>query len=270
MEIEALVKQDRLDAILRETGGLLVAYSGGVDSAYLAWCAHRVLGEKMRAIIADSPSLARRHLREALRFAEVHGIPVEVVRTAEFDNPDYVKNDASRCFHCKNELFSVMEKNRARFGNSPLAYGMNLDDRGDYRPGQKAASNHGVLAPLVEAGLSKAEIRFLARQAGLEVWDKPASPCLSSRVAYGLAVNEGVLERVESAEDFLWELGFRAFRVRDHGEIARIEIARNEMEKALSLALFDSISSCFKAIGFKYVTLDCTGYQTGSMNLVLK
>ncbi len=269
METAARAKQDRLDALLRESGGLLVAYSGGVDSAYLAWRAHEILGDKAAALIADSPSLARRHLRDAISFAEAHGIPLEVIRTAELDNPDYARNDASRCFHCKNELFTVMEKSRERFGGRPLAYGLNTDDRADFRPGQKAAELHGVLTPLVGAGLSKDEIRFLARAAGLEVWDKPASPCLSSRIAYGQTVDTEILRRVEEGEEFLWNLGFRRFRVRHHGDVTRIEIARAEMAGALSLDTFDRISARFQEIGFRYVALDCAGYRAGSMNLPL-
>ncbi|SDT88434.1 uncharacterized protein SAMN05444156_0411 [Verrucomicrobium sp. GAS474] len=264
-------KQARLDALLGgwRGEGLLVAYSGGVDSAFLAWRAHAVLGDRMKAVIADSPSLARRHLREAVRFAAAHGIPLEIVRTAELDNPDYAKNDAARCFHCKSELFTVMAREQARLGGLHLAYGMNLDDRGDYRPGQKAAEQHGVLAPLVEAGLTKAEIRALSREAGLDVWDKPASPCLSSRIAYGEAVDAVTLAKIEAGEEVLWELGFRQFRVRQHGEIARIEIAREEMEKALSLAVFDRIALQFKEIGFRYAALDCMGYSSGNLNQAL-
>jgi uncharacterized protein len=259
-------KQKRLDARLRELSGLLVAYSGGVDSAYLAWRAHQILGKEMLAVIADSPSLSRRHLDEAVAFAARHGIPLEIIPTSELDNPDYAKNDSKRCFHCKNELFTVMKAARARLGHRHLAYGMNLDDRGDFRPGQKAAELHGVLAPLVEAGLAKDDIRALARSAGLEVWDKPAAPCLSSRVAYGQAVTTKVLNHVEEAEDYLWKLGLRQFRVRHHGEIARIEIAREEMTAVLFVATLDAISARLKEIGFRHVALECGGFQSGSMN----
>jgi pyridinium-3,5-biscarboxylic acid mononucleotide sulfurtransferase len=258
--------QDLLDQRLRDLPGLLVAYSGGVDSAYLAWRAREVLGSNMLAVIADSPSLARRHLREAMAFAEKHQIPLEVVSTAEFENPDYVKNDLSRCFHCKNELFTVMEQIRQRLNRQYLAYGMNLDDRGDFRPGQKAATQHGVLAPLVEAGLSKADIRRLSQEGGLEVWDKPASPCLSSRLAYGQKVTPEVLSLIEQGEEYLWGQGFREFRVRHHGEIARLEIARQEMTKILHPEALEKISHHFKALGFKFVTLDCEGFRSGSMN----
>jgi uncharacterized protein len=259
-------KQDRLDERLSELAGLLVAYSGGVDSAYLAWRARDVLGKNMLAVIADSPSLSRRHLDEAVLFARRHAIPLEIISTSELNNPDYARNDFQRCFHCKNELFTVMKAAQQRLGHRHLAYGMNLDDRGDFRPGQKAADLHGVLAPLVEAGLTKADIRALARNAGLEVWDKPAAPCLSSRVAYGQAVTTEVLGHVEQAEDYLWKLGVRQFRVRHHGEIARIEIAREEMAAVLSVATLEAISARFKSIGFRHVALECGGFRSGSMN----
>jgi uncharacterized protein len=265
-ESEPQQKQQRLEARARELGSVLVAYSGGVDSAYLAWVFHRALGEKMRAIIADSPSLARHHLREALAFAQSHGIPVEVVPTDELENPDYAKNDAQRCFHCKSELFTVMEQAQERLGFRFLAYGMNTDDRGEFRPGQDAARRHAVLAPLAEADLSKADIRQLAREAGLQVWDKPASACLSSRLAYGQPVTRAALSRVEAGEETLRQLGFRQFRVRDHGDLARIEIAREEMARAWSTEMADLFSTTFKKLGFQYVTLDCEGFRSGSMN----
>ena len=259
-------KQAKLDDRLRELNGLLVAYSGGVDSAYLAWRAHQVLGDQMLAIIADSPSLSRRHLEEAVAFAKKHQLPLEIIQTSELENPDYAKNDLQRCFHCKTELFTVMKAAKDRLGHQHLAYGMNLDDRGDYRPGQKAANQHGVLAPLVDADLTKADIRAMAREAGLEVWDKPAAPCLSSRVAYGQAVTPTILSHVEQAENFLHGMGLRQFRVRHHGEIARIEIAHEEMGAVLSVEKLEVISTRLKSIGFKHVALECGGFQSGSLN----
>ncbi len=262
-------KQRVLEENLRALGGVLIAYSGGVDSAYLAWCAHRVLEKRMLAVIADSPSLARSHFADALYFAQQHAIPLEVIRTDEMENEAYVKNDLQRCFHCKNELFTKMDAAKARLGFTHLAYGMNLDDRGDFRPGQKAATNHGVLAPLVDAGMSKADIRQLAHEAGLRVWDKPASACLSSRLAYGQSVTHDKLHRVEEAEEFLRGLGLEYFRVRDHGGIARVEVGQDEMEQVLSVAVLQRISAELKALGFDYVTLDCEGFRSGSMNRVL-
>ena len=262
-------KTSLLQAELRQLGRLLVAYSGGVDSAYLAWAAHRVLGENMLAVIADSPSLARTHLADALAFANEHGIPVEVVNTSELDRPEYVQNDGQRCFQCKDELFAVMETLRAARAFDAIAYGVNVDDQGDFRPGQQAAKLHHVAAPLLTAGLTKEDVRELAREAELRVWDKPASACLSSRIEYGRPVTREALEAVERGEDALRALGFRQFRVRHHGEIVRIEIAREELERALTPAMADQFTSIFKQLGFKFVTLDLEGFRSGSMNVLL-
>ena len=259
-------KQARLRAQLAALDSVLVAYSGGVDSAFLAWTARQVPGLKMIAVLADSPSLARTQRDDAVRFAEGHDIPLEVIATEEMENPAYVRNDTQRCFHCKSELFARMEAARERLGFRHLAYGMNLDDRGDFRPGQQAATNHGVLAPLVEAGLSKADIRELAHRAGLQVWDKPASACLSSRIAYGNPVTRETLGRVEAAEAYLHGRGFRQFRVRDHAGLARVEIAEDELPTALSPGFLRALAGEFRGLGFTYVTLDCAGYRSGSLN----
>jgi uncharacterized protein len=266
-ELEA--KVELLRAQMLTLGRLLVAYSGGVDSAYLAWAAHEVLGDKMLAVIADSPSLARTQLADAVAFAGEQSIPLEVVATAEFDRPEYVRNDGQRCFFCKDELFSLMEELRAARGFDAIAYGVNFDDQGDFRPGQKAARAHHVAAPLLDAGLTKDEIRALARRAGLRIWDKPASACLSSRIEYGRLVTREALEAVEKGEDALRALGFRQCRVRHHGEIVRIEIAREELDRALDPAMAVEFTTIFKGLGFKFVTLDLEGFRSGSMNVLL-
>jgi len=262
-------KSQLLKENLASVGSLLVAYSGGTDSAYLAYAAYRVLGQRMLAVIADSPSLPRKELADAMAFAERHGIPVRVLQTHELETPEYARNDAQRCFHCKSELFTQMEEARVRQGFERLAYGMNLDDRGEFRPGQKAAEMHGALAPLVDAGLNKQEIRTLAREAGLSLADKPASACLSSRIEYGREVTVENLAQVERAEDALHAIGFAQVRVRHHGDLARIEIAREDLGRALTLSMLDRLTEAVRGAGFLYVTLDTQGYRSGSMNAVL-
>ena len=262
-------KQAALEVRLRALGRVLVAYSGGVDSAYLAWAAHRVLGDHMLAVVADSPSLARAQLADAVAFAREQNIPLEVIPTAELERAEYVRNDAQRCFHCKDELFTVMEDLRRARGFDTIAYGVNLDDQGDFRPGQQAALEHHVAAPLLDAGLTKQEIRELARAAGLRIWDKPASACLSSRIEYGRPVTRETLAVVEQGEDALRALGFRQFRVRHHGDIVRIEIGRDEMPRALSPEMADEFARIFQELGFKFVTLDLAGFRSGSMNSLL-
>jgi uncharacterized protein len=262
-------KSARLRDSLKKLGRTLVAYSGGVDSAYLAWAAHEALGNRMLAIIADSPSLARTQLADAVAFAEEKSIPLEVVATSELDRPEYARNDSQRCFFCKDELFTLMEGLRQARGFEAIAYGVNMNDQGDFRPGQKAAANHQVVAPLLDAGLTKDEIRTLAHQAGLRIWDKPASACLSSRIEYGRAVTREALAVVEKGEDAIRGLGFRQFRVRHHGEIVRIEIAREELPRALDPTMAAQFTSIFKALGFQFVTLDLEGFRSGSMNVLL-
>jgi uncharacterized protein len=263
------VKLAQLEANLRQMGQVLIAYSGGVDSAYLASVAHRVLGDYMLAVIADSPSLARTHLADALAFANEQRIPVQVISTSELDHPEYARNDGQRCFHCKDELFAVMEALRAERVFDTIAYGVNVDDQGDFRPGQQAARQHHVAAPLLMAQLTKQEIRELARHAGLRIWDKPASACLSSRIEYGRPVTREALDVIERGEDAIRALGFRQFRVRHHGEIVRIEIAREELERALDPATAREFTAIFKTLGFKFVTLDLEGFRSGSMNSLL-
>ena len=223
----------------------------------------------MLAVIADSPSLARTQLDDALAFAHEQKIPVQVVRTNELEDPEYVRNDASRCFHCKDELFQVMEDFRNTHGFESIAYGVNVDDQGDFRPGQEAARQHRAVAPLLDARLTKHEIRELARQAGLRIWDKPASACLSSRIEYGRPVTRETLNVVEQGEDALRALGFRQFRVRHHGEVVRLEIAREELPRAMNTEMAAEFARIFKALGFKFVTLDLEGFRSGSMNSLL-
>ncbi len=259
-------KKEKLDQLLRAQGRTLVAYSGGVDSAYLAFAAAQALGNNMLAVIADSPSLARTHLQDAVAFAEEQHIPLKIIQTAEMERPEYVRNDARRCFHCKDELFAVMEDFAREQQFETIAYGVNVDDQSDFRPGQLAAKQHRVAAPLLQAGLTKTDVRELARMAGLRVWDKPASACLSSRIEYGRPVTREALAAVEQGEDALRALGFRQFRVRHHGEIVRIEIARDELHRALTAEMFAHFTEVFKALGFKFVTLDTEGFRSGSMN----
>jgi uncharacterized protein len=266
---ETTLKQRALDDRLGQLGSLMVAYSGGVDSAFLAATAHRVLGSRMIAVLADSPSLARRDFEQACDFARTQGFPLHIIATEELSRPEYQRNDANRCFHCKDELFQAMEALGPRLGFEHIAYGMNADDTRDYRPGQRAAEEHAVLAPLAEAGLTKFEIRALAKAAGYALWDRPAAPCLSSRVEYGRTVTREVLEQVEKAEESLRQLGFRELRVRHHGELARVELARAEMPRALTMEMLDAITAALKQAGFQYITLDCAGFRSGSLNAVL-
>jgi uncharacterized protein len=264
-----LAKQNDLIERLQAMGTVIVAYSGGADSAYLAWAAHRALGDRAVAITADSASIPASHKRDAEAFVQDFGIAHRYIETLEFDNPDYIRNDKNRCFHCKDELFTRLEAYAAEHGLSNIVYGVNTDDLGDYRPGQQAAQQHSVKAPLVDAGLCKAEIRELSRLAGLPTWDRPAAACLSSRIPYGTPVTLQNVKTVELGEEELKDLGFRQFRTRFHGELVRIEIARDEMARALDPAMAARFSAIFRKLGYKYVTLDLDGYRQGSLNEVL-
>jgi len=262
-------KQEQLFANLRKLERVLVAFSGGTDSAYLAWAANQALGKNALAVTADSASIPESHKRDAEAFVARFGIAHEYIETREFDNPDYVRNSPDRCFHCKDELFTRLEELGRERGIAHIIYGVNLDDLGDYRPGQGAAKNHSVAAPLADVLLSKAEIRELSRRAGLPTWDRPASACLSSRIPYGTPVTIENVKTVETGEEELKALGFRQFRVRFHGEVVRIEIAREEMARAMSMEMAAKFTEIFKGLGFKYVTLDLEGYRQGSLNEVL-
>jgi uncharacterized protein len=262
-------KEQRLFAALAGMQRVIVAFSGGTDSAYLAWAANRVLGANALAITADSASLPESHKRDAEAFVRRFGIVHEYIATNEFDNPDYVRNDPNRCFHCKDELFTRLAEVGRERGFEHIVYGVNVDDLGDYRPGQNAARQHQVAAPLADAGLTKAEIRELSRAVDLPTWDRPASACLSSRIPYGTPVTIQTVKTVETGEEEIKALGFRQFRVRFHGEVVRLEVAPDEMEKALNLEMARRFTAIFKALGFKYVTLDLEGYRQGSLNEVL-
>lgn len=259
-------KQEKLFSILRDMERVIIAYSGGTDSAYLAWAARRVLGENAVAITADSASIPESHKRAAEEFAREAGLHHEYIPTFEFENPDYVKNAPDRCFHCKDELFLRLEEYAHSTGFRHIVYGVNVDDLGDYRPGQKAAKIHEVRAPLVEAGLRKAEIRELSRLSGLSIWDRPASACLSSRIPYGTPVTIENVKTVERGEDSVRALGFRQFRVRFHNDLVRIEVAKDELPRALTAEMAAAFVGIFKPLGFHYVTIDLEGYRQGSLN----
>jgi len=254
--------------------GAIVAYSGGVDSALLAYIAYLSLRDKMVAAIADSPSLGRREFRSALNFTQNHGIPIRIVKTIEMANPLYRVNKANRCYYCKKALFEKLEELRGRL-DAPLGepswsifYGTNLDDLGDYRPGIRAAREASIIAPYVELGIDKKTIRSICAYYGLEVTDKPAMACMSSRIPYGEEVTLEKLNQVEKAEDFLYNLGFRVLRVRHHGHIARIEVLLQDFVKLIENR--EMIAKKFHELGFIYVSLDLDGFQSGSLNSVLK
>lgn len=265
----------KLEAYVLKFSGLIIAYSGGVDSALLAYVAHRVLGDRMIAAIADSPSLARREYRHALAFARDHGIPLRIVRTGEMEDPSYVANEGDRCYYCKKALFEKLEELRLQLEGSlsdkeawSLAYGVNQDDLRDHRPGIQAGREASILTPYVELGINKQTIRAVCAHYGLEIAEKPAMPCMSSRISYGEEVTVEKLSQVEKGEDKLYDLGFKVLRVRHHGDTARIEIPLEDIP--LLLTHRDGIIKTFHDLGFIYVSLDLDGFKSGSLNAVLR
>jgi uncharacterized protein len=259
-------KERRLFDRLASVPSLVVAYSGGVDSAYLAYAAHRALGERMLAVTALSASYSERDRREAEACVARFKLPHQFIETDELSNPAYRANNPDRCFFCKDELFDKLDELAVRRGFAAVAYGVNVDDQGDWRPGQRAAREHRVLAPLLDAGLTKADIRELARRADVPVWNRPASACLSSRIAYGIEVTPERLAVVEKGEEALRALGFRQFRVRHHDKLVRLEIAPEELPRALTPEMARKLVEIFKPLGFNFVTLDLEGYRSGSLN----